>query len=279
MKYTPVKLYRRFRYRKGHGVHSPFAYNFITGIIEEKSPYYIFEDIEKLRSELLEDNTIVEFISPKGVVKRKTVAEITAKEAHSDKYGALLFRIVNFFQSKSILQIGASTGIMTLYMAAPCKDCQCYVIEDRKALIPIIKASCQKFNQSNVHIISGEYMESLTNLQNEKECFDMVFLNTSRNPELTQQILDKQIKTRLLVVDNIRKNKKMKAVWQTITSNPQARITIDLYYLGIALFENKFYKKNYKAHFDNGTGTQEKQNLYKNRRQRLNFFSWRKKDR
>ena len=278
MKIIPEKLYRRIRYRKGHGVHSPFAYNFITNVIEEKLPYYIFEDIEKQRAELLACKDIIEFVSPKSSIKKKTIAEITSRETQSDKYGALLFRLVNFLQSKTVLQIGASTGIMSLYLASPRKDMQCIVLEDRAELVPVIKKQCSSLHINNVLIKTGEYLNSLEKILHKYDYFDVVFINTIRNPELTRKILEKQIKTKLLIVDNIRKDKKSKALWQMVMDNPHARITIDLYYLGIALFEEKFYKKHYKAHFDNGKKQLTKQNLYKIGRQRLNFFNWRKKD-
>ena len=278
MKIIPEKLYRRIRYRKGHGVHSPFAFNFITNVIEEKLPYYIFEDIEKRRIELLACKDIVEFVSSKGNLKKKTVAEITSQETQSGKYGALLFRLVNFLQCKSVLQIGASTGIMSLYLASSRKDMQCVVLEDRMELVPVVKGQCSSLHINNVSVETGEYLSSLEKILKEHDYFDLVFINTIRNPELTRHILEKHIKTKLLIVDNIRKDKKSKALWQMVMDNPHARITIDLYHLGIALFEEKFYKKHYKAHFDNGKRQFQKQSLYKIGRQRLNFFNWRKKN-
>ena len=35
----------RFRHRRGYGVHSPFAYNFLRGVIFERSPYYAYEHL------------------------------------------------------------------------------------------------------------------------------------------------------------------------------------------------------------------------------------------
>jgi len=279
MKIVPERLYRKIRHRKGYGVHSPFAYNFITNIIGEKLPYYIFDNIEKQREELLKCKDTVEFLSPKANVKKKTIAEITSRETQSDKYGALLFRLVNFLQCKSVLQIGASTGVMTLYMASPRKDMKCIILEDRTALIPVIQKQCNSLNLNNVDIKQGGYMNSLDEVLKTQDYFDLIFLNTASNPELTKNILEKHIKTRLWVVDGIRTNKKTKVLWQMVTDNPRAKITIDLYYLGIALFEEKFYKKHYKAHFDNGKRQFKKPDLYKIGRQRLNFFNWRKKNR
>ena len=278
MKAIPEKLYRKIRYRKGHGVHSPFAYNFIVNIIEEELPYYAFEDIEKRRSELLNNKDVVEFKSLKGALKKKTVAEITSKETQSGKYGALLFRLVNFLQCENVLQVGASTGIMTLYMASSRKNMHCIVLEDREILEPVIQKQCDALNLTHVKVERGEYLTIIENVLKKQDYFDLIFLNTARNSELTQQILNKHIRTRFLVIDGIRRNKKTKALWKNVMDNPHARITIDLYYLGIAVFEEKFYKKHYKVHFDNGKGQFQKQSLYKIGRQRLNFFNWRKKD-
>jgi len=38
----------RFRQRKGYGVHSPFAYSFIRGVVLESSAYYAYADLAPL---------------------------------------------------------------------------------------------------------------------------------------------------------------------------------------------------------------------------------------
>ena len=38
----------RFRKRRGYGVHSPFAFGMITGVVYEKGCYYAYEDIKKI---------------------------------------------------------------------------------------------------------------------------------------------------------------------------------------------------------------------------------------
>ena len=35
----------RFRHRCGYGVHSPFAFNLITQVIYENTPYYKYKDL------------------------------------------------------------------------------------------------------------------------------------------------------------------------------------------------------------------------------------------
>lgn len=38
---------RRFRHRCGYGVHSPFAFNFITGVVYERSAYYAYDSLKR----------------------------------------------------------------------------------------------------------------------------------------------------------------------------------------------------------------------------------------
>lgn len=86
------KLYRKFRYRKGHGVHSPFVYKLITNVIEEKKPYYAFQEIEKHR---LKD------------------------DSKSRKAGELFFRLVNKYKCQDVLHIDDNPGIWELYLSTP----------------------------------------------------------------------------------------------------------------------------------------------------------------
>lgn len=44
---TPWIWLRRFRKRRGYGVHSPFAFNFITGVVYEGGAYYAYSHLDK----------------------------------------------------------------------------------------------------------------------------------------------------------------------------------------------------------------------------------------
>lgn len=45
---NPIIWLLRFRHRKGYGVHSPFAFGFITDVLYNKECYYAYEDIDKV---------------------------------------------------------------------------------------------------------------------------------------------------------------------------------------------------------------------------------------
>lgn len=43
---NPIVWLKRVRYRKGYGVHSPFAYDFVTGVIYNKEKYYAYSSLD-----------------------------------------------------------------------------------------------------------------------------------------------------------------------------------------------------------------------------------------
>ncbi len=45
---------------KGHGIHSPFVFDFITNVLSDKKKHLKFNAIEKIRNDLLNDNSIIE---------------------------------------------------------------------------------------------------------------------------------------------------------------------------------------------------------------------------
>ena len=44
---NPLVWLARFRHRKGYGVHSPFAFRFITDVIYERHPYYAYKELDE----------------------------------------------------------------------------------------------------------------------------------------------------------------------------------------------------------------------------------------
>ncbi|MDR3118184.1 MAG: hypothetical protein LBU44_01980 [Mediterranea sp.] len=79
---------KRFRYRCGYGVHSPFAFNFIANVIYEKTLYYAYQELEK------------------GKCAGRTEKE--RRSRRSRKVNRLLFRLVNWAQPLTVVDGGCS---------------------------------------------------------------------------------------------------------------------------------------------------------------------------
>lgn len=95
----PFVWLRRFRHRRGYGVHSPFAFDFITRVVYEHTPYYQYKELSAEQRRLA---------SEKG-------HSWACRE--SQKVKRLLFRLVNRAQPTFIVSVGPDSAA-ELYMKA-----------------------------------------------------------------------------------------------------------------------------------------------------------------
>ena len=273
-----IKVYRKLRHRKGHGVHSPLAYGLITKVIEEKCPYYIFEEIERIRQALIEDSTLITYPGRSGKITQHTIGEITLHECHHRRYGALLFRLVTFFKASSVLNVGSSSGVMSFYLASPHSNCRCVALERRQELVAVAEDKAKQLGMENLHFYLGTGLDDIEKvLQGQPGGFDLIFIDTAYDPELTGKIMSLCLQHfregSVLIMDGINRNKSMQQLWKAIKLKIKGGITLDLYALGIIFANHKMYKKNYITYFNHG----KKQNIHKGRRWRFHFLSRRKK--
>lgn len=98
----PFIWLRRFRHRCGYGVHSPFAFDLITNVIYEKTPYYSY-------------HTLAERVQKMKKNERGTWLRTPLK------VNRLLFRLANRIQPQSIVHVGVSSA-SCLYLKAGCKS-------------------------------------------------------------------------------------------------------------------------------------------------------------
>ena len=92
-----LNSFRKLRYRKGFGVHSPFAYDLITTVIEERCRYYSYNAIE--------------LYLKKTLYPRMDRTKMSHQKKMEQKKTRLLFRLVNRFSPQTILEIGTAWGI------------------------------------------------------------------------------------------------------------------------------------------------------------------------
>lgn len=88
----------RFRHRCGYGVHSPFAFDFITNVVYEKTPYYAYQRLAEEEKKLPPPR------------RRRGMGE-------SLKVKRLLFRLVNRTQPAFIVNAGVPSA-SSLYLQA-----------------------------------------------------------------------------------------------------------------------------------------------------------------
>lgn len=205
---------KRKRTAKGFGVHSPFAFSFITKVINEKLPYNAYFDIH---NHLTKNN-----IGPKEI-----------SEIHY-----LSFRLVNFFHPKNILEIGSGKGINTLFLIAPSNKITCVSIETNFDKIVVAqKLQYHKKNQTEV----GNAIPNST--------FDAIFCNLDyklhKSVDLVKLLFEHSHNQTFWLIMNINKNKATKAIWRKIKIDERTRLTFDKKHFGIVILNSEYQKLNY----------------------------------
>lgn len=250
-----VLLYRGIRYRKGFGVHSPFVFNLITKVIEERCQYYSFDDIGLVRKRLLfrQDEVTYPDRRQKGKIRRRAIGRIVEREAIRPKHGALLFRLANYFKSKHILQLGPSMGLSTLYLTSYASDLKCIALENVPEFASIARIAFAEAAHNPVDLRVGRYKDLLPDALEDMVRLDLVFFNTLYEQQNNYWLFEACLKhvhgDTIFVFEGIKNSRKMREFWQEVCRHPEVTVTVDLYSMGIVFFNKKLHKRDYIVYF------------------------------
>jgi predicted O-methyltransferase YrrM len=240
---------------KGHGIHSPFVFDFIKNVLGDKKKYDWYDIIETGRQKLLKQTAKIE-VEDLGAgsailkTKKGVVAEIAGSSLKPAKYAQLLYRMVNHYKPQTILELGTSFGITTSYLAAANIDAKVYTIEGSTAIAAIAEKTFDKLGLKNIELITGNFDNALPSLLTKLNTTDLVFIdgNHRKGPTIDyfKQLLGHSLPKSVLIFDDIHWNADMEAAWAEIKEHPSVTLTIDLFFIGIVFFNTDF---SHKQHF------------------------------
>ncbi|MGG9971288.1 O-methyltransferase [Ferruginibacter sp. SUN002] len=259
--FTPFQLAKKYlHYRltasngKGHGVHSPFVFDFIKNVLRDKKQYGCYSRIEPVRKELLSNNKTIEvedFGAGSSVIKsnQRVVKDIAASSLKPKKYAQLLFRMVQYYQPKTIVELGTSLGVTTSYLASGNVNGKVYTCEGAKEIATIAKQNFATLNIKNIDVIEGDFTKTLPTLFTQLQDVDFAFIDGNHRKEPTieyfKQLLSHSTPSVLMVFDDIHWSKEMEGAWAEIQQHPQVTLTIDLFFIGIVCINTDFKVKQH----------------------------------
>ncbi len=227
---------------KGHGIHSPFVYAFIEKVLNDKKQYPCYEIIENRRKELLNDSTVIEvedFGAGSAIIKTnsRVVKNIAASSLKPEKFSQLLFRMVQYYQPKTILELGTSFGITSAYLASGNNNAKLYTCEGAKNIAAIAMQTFTHLNLKNIDLIEGDFAKTFPHLLSRLQHIDLAFIdgNHRKAPTLDyfNQLLGVSQQSTILVFDDIHWSREMEEAWAQIQQHPAVTLTIDLFFIGI----------------------------------------------
>ena len=237
---------------KGHGMHSPFVFEFITKVLNDKTNYPEYEKVEALRARLLNDHTVIEvedFGAGSAIDKKRkrSISSISKNAAKPKKFGQLLFRMVKYYQPPTILELGTSLGITASYLSQAKPDAKVITMEGSKEIAEVAKRNFRNLEIKNGEIIEGNFDKTLSSVVRGLSTVDFAFVDGNHRQEPTeryfQQLLAKTNNNSILVFDDIHWSSEMEAAWETIKNNAAVTCSIDLFFIGIVFFRKEFKEK------------------------------------
>ncbi len=250
-----IRYYSTASNGKGHGTHSPFVYDFIRRVLNDREIYPAYEKVEGLRHSLRKDMRLLDIAdygagSVDGSHSKRSIASIASRAAKPAKYGQILYRMVKYYGPSNILELGTSLGITTAYLALANETAHVTTIEGDKNIAAVASHNFNGLGIKNITLVNEPFDDCLESILRQKENIDLVFIDGNHRFEPTYryfiQLLAHIKNGSVMVFDDIHWSSEMETAWKKIKEHPAVMLTIDLFFIGLVFFreENKV-----KQHF------------------------------
>lgn len=234
-----------FRVLKSNKVNNKLFEAFLDDCFSFDQDVTPFKDIEEIKKENRRDQTfltIQDFGAGSKVhnSKRRKVAEIARYSSKGVKYQIFLNKLIRHFNSKRVIELGTSLGFTTLYLAKGLKKGKIITLEGCPETAKIALRNTQHLPKEQVSLRVGEFDAIYPNALKELEKVDLVFFDGNHQFESTIRYFELALshchEQTVFVFDDIYWSKEMKDAWQKIKSHPKTITSIDLFQVGLVLF-------------------------------------------
>lgn len=260
-----IKSYIKFLFhsKNEHGVHSPFVFDLVTKCFYDTTKYPEYETLKSYRKSLLENKNsidVTDFGAGSRVFKSNTreISKIAQNAGITSKNAELLFRIVRYFQPKSILEIGTSLGLATSALSLGNKNAEIITLEGcpntMKAAKKMFQVSSFKLPNNAVEFVNTEFNLYFENLKPETlnlkpQIFDLIYFDGNHSKKATLDYFEALLPTicndSIWIFDDIHWSADMEEAWEIIKNHPKVTVTIDTFQWGIVFFRTEQMKEHF----------------------------------
>lgn len=238
---------------KGHGVHSPFVFDFIVHVLRGKQEHIEgFRKIEAKRKLLQQSKQVLDVLdlgagSSAGNKNQRTVSSIAKRAAKPSKFARLFYRIIRYYQIDSVLELGTSLGLTTRYLSIAEPQRGVISIEGAPAIANFTSQSLAGEGMRNTTILTGDFKDHLPSVLASMKGSKLVFFDGNHQYQPTLDYFNASLEVideaDILIFDDIHWSKDMEKAWSEIRNNEKVSCTIDLFFIGIVFFRKEFKEK------------------------------------
>jgi predicted O-methyltransferase YrrM len=236
-----------------HSIHSPFFFDLYTKVIKVANPLPGFESVEKIRAQLLQNQSTIVYTDLGAASKhfttdKRTIAAVAATSLAPAKMAQMLYRLAAHVNAKKIVELGTSMGITTLYLSKLDKA-TIYSFEGNPSMINIALTNFEYMEATNIVLIEGNINDTLPAFVENNRALDFVSMDANHQYEPTLKYFNKVVARMsphgVIVVDDIYQSREMARAWGELRKHELVYGSIDLYRCGMLFFDSSLNKQHY----------------------------------
>ncbi len=246
------------KHKDGHGIHSPFVYSIITEVLKNKVDPSLVNIVESLRKDQKLDRRRIDVNDlGSGSLKNKSnnrkVSDIAKYAAVRPKYGSLLSKLAASINGKSIIELGTSLGIGTMYLTLGAPDSRVITIEGCENIASLARENFKKHASGDIESICGNFDDVLDETMSNSGRVGLVYIDGNhRSTPLKQyfntirRYIDEDT---IIIVDDIHYSRDMENGWNEIKGAENVSVSIDLLQMGLLFFRSGIRKQSFMIRY------------------------------
>jgi predicted O-methyltransferase YrrM len=237
-----------------YGIHPPFLYKFVTQCLYKKLPKSKLKVLKQTRLKVLSSNKKLMMTdsgagSQQFLTKERTVSKVARKAGMPLHQSKLMQKIVDYFDIKSALELGASVGLGSMAMSCNNPSLNLDTVEACPNTSGIAMQHFQDLNLQNISVFNTDFQYFINKLPQGKT-YDLIYLDGHHEKEATltyvKQLKNHIHKDSVLIVDDIYWSADMQSAWQNLCKDKDVKLSLDLYFWGILFFKPELSKQHFK---------------------------------
>lgn len=212
----------RFRHRCGYGIHSPFAFGFVTGVIYENGQYYAYAPLHRC------------------------FQEQKAADGLRECDLRLLFRVANASGASSVWLSSSGSPLVEQYVRAALVRAQVYNMSGAD------HGTQNGGRPLEAHRREQPAQEGNTAFGTETLPAQADFFYADANG-ISSEFLEMAVRRAgpkaFFVLRGIGRNRAARRIWSRLKADARVRVTFNLYDFGIACFESRLNKEDYIVNY------------------------------
>jgi predicted O-methyltransferase YrrM len=209
------------------------------------------DGVEQLRARLLRDDREIDIrdlgSGAASYPSRRRISTVAGRSLSSPRLSALYQRIIRHYGCCTVIELGTSLGLNTIYLARP-KGTLVYTFEGAAALAELARGHFKEGGQDNIRIIEGDIDTTLPEFVEAPIKADWVLIDANHTEAATLRYFNLLLKTlhddSILIIDDIHQSPGMESAWQQVQGHDRVRATADLYRCGIVFFSPLLNKQH-----------------------------------